>query len=210
MESVVSLPERRALSSLQRLVPSWQRAPALDFAEVVRGHQGIVRAFLRRLCDADAIADDLAQETFLKAKRALHRYRGEGSLSSWLLRIAWREFLSYRRSRAAKMTLVEHIDDIDDGSHRRTDRTLERDVRRALAGLSDDERACIAACFFDELTHEEAAMVLDMPLGTLKSHVVRAREKLRAPLAAYAPRLASSTTMDAPAATPHHKAGGDV
>jgi RNA polymerase sigma-70 factor (ECF subfamily) len=161
---------------------------------VVRAHQGIVRGFLRRLCDTDATADDLAQETFLKAKRALPTWRGDGTLASWLLRIAYREFLSFKRSRAGRTTLIDVVDEIDDGSQRRTDRTLERDVRRALAALSDDERACIAACFFDELTHEEAAAALELPLGTVKSHIARAREKLRAPLAAYAPPPPSETT----------------
>lgn len=220
MESALILPERRGLTALRRLLPLARHPAPPDFADVVRSHQGIVRAFLRRLCDSDATADDLAQETFLKAKKALPGYRGDGSLASWLLRIAYREFLSFKRSRGARDTLVDTIDEpneLDDGSHRRTDRTLERDVRRALAGLSDDERACIAACFFDELTHEEAATALEMPLGTVKSHIARAREKLRGPLAAYAPPppAALSTSMSTTAAmtaamTTPAPAGGDL
>ncbi len=194
METAVNLPVPRRLPALRRMLPFARPAVALDFAELVREHQGVVRGFLRRLCDVDATADDLAQETFLKAKRGLSSYRGEGSVRSWLLRIAYREFVSARRSRAGRIDLVDVVDDEDPGSHRRTDRTLERDVRRALSTLSDDERACIAACFFDELTHEEAAAALEMPLGTLKSHVARAREKLRAPLAAYAPTSSPSAT----------------
>jgi RNA polymerase sigma-70 factor (ECF subfamily) len=202
METAVTLPERRGLPALRRLLPLARHPAPPDFADVVRAHQGVVRGFLRRLCDTDATADDLAQETFLKAKRALPGYRGDGSLASWLLRIAYREFLSFRRSRAGQTTLIDIVEEVDEGSQRRTDRTLERDVRRALAGLSDDERACIAACFFDELTHEEAAAALELPLGTVKSHIARAREKLRGPLAAYAPKAAatsspsSSTTPD--------------
>lgn len=155
------------------------------FAQLVRTHQGMVRGFLRRLCDSDAIADDLAQDTFLKAQRALPSFRGEGTLASWLLRIAYREFLGHKRKRGVE--LLAEIGDIEDGKPQTPDRTLARDVRRALRDLSADERAAIAACFFDELTHEEAAVALDMPLGTVKSHVARAKEKLRGPLAAYAP-----------------------
>ena len=170
-------------------------SPPPPFPALVAAHQGAVRAFLRRLTDDDAAADDLAQETFLKARRALAGFRGEGSVASWLLRIAYREWLSSRRGRRASSerladTHGAHHDAVDEGSARRTERSVERDVRRALRVLSDDERAAIAACFYDGLTHEEAAAALDMPLGTLKSHVARAREKLRAPLAAYAPASA--------------------
>ncbi len=160
--------------------------PALpDFAQLVRTHQGMVRGFLRRLCDHDAIADDLAQEAFLKARRALASFRGEGTLASWLLRIAYREFLAQRRKRG--LELSPDLGEVEDGAARSPDRTLARDVRRALQQLSADERAAIAACFFEELTHEEAAAALELPLGTLKSHVARAKDKLRGPLAAYAP-----------------------
>ena len=178
-------------------------APPPPFPALVASHQGAVRAFLRRLTDDDALADDLAQETFLKARRALANFRGEGSIASWLLRIAYREFLSSRRGgRNTHERLADagdaHDDAIDADSARRTERSTERDVRRALRLLSDDERAAIAACFFEGLTHDEAAAALDMPLGTLKSHVARAREKLRAPLSAYAPESRRSTTGDTP------------
>lgn len=162
------------------------RPPVPAFAELVRAHQGMVRGFLRRLCDHDAVADDLAQDTFLKAQRALASYRGEGSLASWLLRIAYRELLAHKRKRT--MDLIDDVGSIEDGTPRTPDRTLARDVRRALRELGEDERAAIAACFFEELTHEEAAAALDMPLGTLKSHVARGKEKLRALLVSYAPK----------------------
>ena len=187
-EPALVAPRTPALARLRRLFPARTKPPAFDV--VVRQHHGMVRGFLRRLCDADAIADDLVQETFLKAERALPGFRGDGSMASWLLRIAYREFLSQKRKKThALVGDFDHVD--DDGAGRRADRTLERDVRRAVTALSDDERAAVAACFFDDLTHEEAAAALDMPLGTLKSHVARAKEKLRAPLAAYAPQEAS-------------------
>jgi RNA polymerase sigma-70 factor (ECF subfamily) len=191
METAVTLSTHRGLPALRRLLPLARHPAPPDFADVVRAHQGIVRGFLRRLCDTDATADDLAQETFLKAKRALPGFRGDGSLASWLLRIAYREFLSFKRSRGARDTLVDVIDEVDDGSLRRT------------------------ACFFDELTHEEAAAALEMALGTVKSHIARGREKLRGPLAAYAPPSPPSTTpvttpsIPTPATTPAVP-GGDL
>ena len=171
-------------------------APAVPpFDELVRTHQGRVRAFLSRLCQSDAVAEDIAQETFLKARKGLKSYRGEGSLASWLLRIAYREFLAQRRKRGVADVLTDNVDDAgdDDRGRLQPDRTMERDVRRALRLLSDDERVAVAACFFEDLTHEEAAAALEIPLGTLKSHVARAKEKLRAPLAAYASASSSSS-----------------
>ncbi len=183
---------QRALVLLKKLLPTTASA-AVPFATLVATHQGMVRGFLRRLCNADAIADDLAQETFLKAKKALPGFRGEGSMASWLLRIAYREFLSHKRKR--NDDLVDNFDDVDNGALR-LDRTLEHDVRRALRALSDDERVCVAACFFDDLTHEEAAVALELPLGTLKTHIARAKEKLRAPLSAYETKLTTTMPTD--------------
>lgn len=194
LPALVSVPPRARPGALRRLgrALGLARGDTPPFEAVVQQHQGMVRAFLRRLCDADALADDLAQETFLKARRALPKFRGEGSLASWLLRIAYREFLGHRRRRSSTDLLIDDFEDTGDLRGRSPDRTLERDVRRALQSLSADERAAIAACFFDELTHEEAAFALEMPLGTLKSHVARAKEKLRGELLAYAPKAEDS------------------
>ncbi|MDP2339552.1 MAG: RNA polymerase sigma factor [Deltaproteobacteria bacterium] len=171
----------------------WTRAVVGDahaFTSLVRRHQSAVRGFLRRLSGDPATADDLAQETFWKAHKALASWRGEGSLLSWLLSVAWRTWLSERRKVRHSREVVD--DDAKDSlqAHRgveRTSRDVERDVQRAMLLLSDDERAAIALCFQSELTHEEAALVLHMPLGTLKSHVARAKEKLRAALESYSP-----------------------
>lgn len=162
-----------------------------DFEAFVTRHHSPLRAFLRRLCDDDALADDIAQESFLKARRALHTFRGEGSEASWLLRIGYREFLNSRRRKTHEVrSSDDDVVGIDTDATRRTSRIAERDVRRALRVLSDEERAAIAACFYEGLTHDEAASVLEMPLGTLKSHVARAKEKLRGPLASYSPPAA--------------------
>ncbi len=159
-----------------------QRDPAA-FAELVREHQGVVRGFLRRVVGDDALADDLAQDTFMKAHKSLHTYRGDGSLRSWLLRIAYRSFVSSKRKRSETPT------EIDEAAFTAPtpERLMANDVQKALRLLSEHERFAIAACFFDDMTHEEAAAVFNIPVGTLKSHIARAKEKLRAPLAAYAP-----------------------
>ena len=81
--------------------------------------------------------------------------------------------------------------DVDaDDARDAVDTSAKRDVVRALATLREEERAALALCFQEGLTHDEAARVLDMPLGTLKSHVARGKEKLKVLLDAYRPEAA--------------------
>ena len=65
---------------------------------------------------------------------------------------------------------------------------MKLDLERALAALSEGERAAIVQCYYNDLSHEEAAFVLGMPVGTVKTHVQRGKRKLKAALAAWAPR----------------------
>jgi RNA polymerase sigma-70 factor (ECF subfamily) len=152
------------------------------FATLVRRHHGAVRAFARRL-DAQN-ADDTAQTAFVLAWKHLDTWRGDGELKSWLFKLTYRAFLTDAR-RAHRRH--ETVGDVDPGSMTPVDVTERRDVGRALARLRDEERAALALCFQEGLTHDEAARVLDMPLGTLKSHVARGKDKLRALLGAYDP-----------------------
>jgi RNA polymerase sigma factor (sigma-70 family) len=146
------------------------------FAELVRRHQSAVRTVLRRLCAGDqARADDLAQETFLRAYRKLASWRGEGRLSTWLYGIAYRLWLSDARrlTLPAEAAAAEPAASAADAAHARVD------LARGFAVLRDEERAALALAYGEEATHEEAARVLDWPLGTVKTHVARGKEKLR-------------------------------
>ena len=147
------------------------------FAALVRQHQSMVRGFLRRLCKSDnARADDLSQETFLKAWQHLGSWRGGGRFSSWLCGIAWRQFLSDQRKRIPIPTNVEPPETAVPHPGEQLQRA--RDVQAALRTLSDAEQAVMALCFTQDLTHEEAAEVLAMPLGTIKTHIHRGKDKL--------------------------------
>ena len=150
------------------------------FGELVARHQSAVRGLLRRLTGGDlAQADDLAQETFLRAYRGLRGYRGGAKFSSWLYRIACNVFFS--RDRGSREPFQEpFVLEVGRAEESLPDRLLERyDLERALATLKPRERAALVLTYANELTHEEAADVLDCPLGTLKTHVARAKEKLR-------------------------------
>lgn len=145
------------------------------FTELVRLHEAQVRRFLRRVAAAD-VADDLGQEVFLKAWRLRGAWRGEGPYGGWLMRIAWTSFLgSHRaetrhRARAERSASGPHV-------HAGTS-DLKLDVDRALGVLDVRERAAAELCFANGYSHSEAAHILGVPLGTLKTTVARARTKL--------------------------------
>jgi RNA polymerase sigma factor (sigma-70 family) len=157
------------------------------FAELLRRHQSKVRAALRRLTRGDAaLADDLAQETFILAWRNLKAFRFEARFSTWIYRIAFNAWQSEARKRH-EVQLDLDADELPPGSDafdEMPDVASRVDLERAMATLSDGERAAIAACYYADLSHEEAAVALRMPLGTVKTHVMRAKLKLRARLAA--------------------------
>jgi RNA polymerase sigma factor (sigma-70 family) len=146
------------------------------FAELVRRHQSAVRALLRRLSGDAALADDLAQETFLSAYRALAQFRGGARFSSWLYRIAYNAFVAHARKATA-------VHEAPAASTTAMEQVLHRhDLSRALDALRPEERAAISLTYGQDVTHEEAAEILKVPLGTLKTHVLRAKDKLRARL----------------------------
>jgi RNA polymerase sigma factor (sigma-70 family) len=145
------------------------------FAELVRRHQSSVRGLLRRLAAGDsALADDLAQQVFMTAWKKLGSWRGGAKLSTWLYRIAWNSWASQaRRAPPVEPPPPEPVRATDDAVLDR------RDLSRALAQLRPEERAALAVTYGQDLTHEEAAEVLGCPLGTLKTNVLRGKEKLR-------------------------------
>lgn len=148
---------------------------AVAFEALVRQRQSPLRGFLRRLTRGDhALADDLAQDTFIEAWRKIVQFRGEGTFAGWLARIAYRRYLMWARQR--KLEPLDEEADIPDASPPPDQRL---DLEKAMTKLSLPERAALTLCYAQDYTNEEAAEILGMPLGTVKSHVARGREKLR-------------------------------
>ncbi len=153
------------------------------FGELVKQNQSFVRNLLRTWLRGDnSRADDLAQETFLKAYRNLHQFGGQGKFSTWLYKIAYNEFRAWARSAREH----ENIDDIayepsEDSTHATHD--FQQDLHRAMRHLSLDERTAVVCCAMNGMTHQEAADVLGWPLGTVKTHLLRGKEILRNKLA---------------------------
>jgi RNA polymerase sigma factor (sigma-70 family) len=143
-------------------------------------HEARVRRFLTRLTSGDG-ADDLAQETFIKAWRMRTAWRGDGDYGAWLMRIAWTSFVSAHRAKGRRQARDHAAYERGfEGSGLSADASI--DLARALAGLDDRERAAAQLCFAEGYTHQEAARILSLPLGTLKSIAARARTQLAAAL----------------------------
>ena len=157
------------------------------FAELVRNHQSSVRGLLRHLTRTDvALADDLAQETFLRVYKNLLSFRGEARFSTWLYRIAYNCFREEARKRKELVGIDEERLQTEQDPQT-VDPALRHDLMHALSLLPLSERSAVLLCCQNGLSHDEAARVLDIPLGTVKTNVLRGREKLKRTLAAWGP-----------------------
>ena len=151
----------------------------LAFAELVRLHQAPVRRFLGRLCGDDwQRADDLAQDTFWKAYRNIGGYRGSGRFLSWLFGIAWQLYAGQQRGGGGRVHVSLEDTSMDLADDAPDDVDLHA-LERLLGQLRPEEQAAILLHYRHGLTHPEAAAALGVPLGTVKSLIVRARGKLR-------------------------------
>lgn len=145
-----------------------------------------------RICKNEADAEDVAQEVFLKVYRALPNFKGESSFSTFLYRVTVNACLDFvrRSGRAAAESLVrqdadgeeyEYLPaDAEQTPERQSERAeLRETLRRSILRLSDEHRTVILLRDVNGLSYEEIAAVLSCSVGTVKSRINRAREKLR-------------------------------
>ena len=154
------------------------------FGELVRRHGSAVRGLLRRMGADPGTADDIAQDAFLAAFEQIADFRGDGTFQAWVRRIAARLYIK-RCRRDAQTELMAETPEPEIAAHAGEGAVVGRiDLDEALRCLSPSERLCVSLCYGGGLSHAEAADALNAPLGTVKSHVKRGLDKLRARLAA--------------------------
>lgn len=158
-----------------------RRAAAGDaqaFSQLVARHERRLRDFLRRVAGPGR-SDDLAQDCFLLAWRRAAQFDGRGSYAGWLIRIGWRLFLDEQRRHSSETRKR-------DGAALLAEATAEPghaarlDITAVLARLAPVERAALVLCDGQGWTHEDAAAMLGLRLGTLKSIAARAKRNARA------------------------------
>jgi RNA polymerase sigma-70 factor (ECF subfamily) len=171
------------------------RAKAGDRASfdlLVREHYALVHNTAHRILGDQLAAEDATQTAFVRAYRSLDRFRGGAAFSTWLYRIVSNVCLDMLRSRKNDTVGLEITHEDDDDTEQRPLRddtaepsaTIEREerqqiVHRAIAELSDDHRVVLVLCDIMGLSYEEIAEILDMPIGTVKSRLNRARLALK-------------------------------
>jgi RNA polymerase sigma factor (sigma-70 family) len=150
------------------------------FEELVRRRQSSIRSLLRRLCRDSTLADDLAQETFMRAWRTMRGLRSAPAFGAWLRQIAVNVWFRHQRS-SEKFTSLEEA--FEPTSPAALHESLDLDA--TLSILHPRARLCLVLSYHEGMTHSEIAAVTQIPIGTVKSDIVRATARCRALLSAY-------------------------
>jgi RNA polymerase sigma-70 factor (ECF subfamily) len=173
----------------QGLIDACRRGQTEAFGLLVRRYQDRLYPTVLRLTGSAEDAHDLLQETFLRAYRKLSLFQGESGFYTWVYRIAVNLALSDRRRRksarpAVALSSRETFDPPDDPAQTDPAGPLERAerdarVQNALSALAPDHRAVVVLKDLDGLRYEEIAEMLNIPVGTVRSRLHRARNELR-------------------------------
>ncbi len=180
----------------QVLVERVQRGDKQAFGLLVSKYQRKLIRLLSRMIRDPAEVEDVAQEAFIKAYRALPGFRGESAFYTWLYRIGIntaKNFLAAQGRRAPTSTGVdsEEAESFEDGEQLRDNNTPERilmskeignTVNAAMSELPEDLRTAIVLREIDGLSYEEIAQIMNCPIGTVRSRIFRARDAISAKL----------------------------
>ena len=163
------------------LVTRSQTGDPVAFEELVRQHQRMIHALTFRMTGSLTDAEDLAQETFLRAYEQVGGFRGSAKFSTWLYRIAVNTCLNWRQSEARRNQLhtsaAEEFSVQQDGKNSSSPQVNE--VQAALPKLPAKQRAAIVLTIYDGLNHAEAAQVLNCSETTVSWRVFAAKQKLK-------------------------------
>lgn len=178
------------------LVERWQAGDSKAFESLVRRHQGRVYRLLLRMLGSREEAEDVTQEAFLSLHRHGHRFRRESRFSTFLYRVATNAALNRRRTLGRKRSREDELatrqaagDDLPSAPAGPEDSAqagqVERRIQEALLELSPDLRAAVVLYDIEGQSYREIAKVLEIPEGTVKSRIHRARSALRAALTSW-------------------------
>lgn len=151
----------------------------IDFDRFVLEQQESLRRFLLSLCEGNqALADDLAQESFIKAYLAIHTFSSRSKLSTWLFRIAYNNFIDYSRKRRPEVSDIESAGRVfaADGAD---DAFEHESLYMAIRKLSDQEKAVVLLFYMEDKSVKEIAKILDKQEGAVKVQLSRARAHIR-------------------------------
>ena len=152
------------------------------FAELVRRRQSSIRNLMRRCCNDVTLADDLAQQVFLQVWLKIRTLKQVDAFGGWLKRLAISIWLQHQRKNDA----LRSADELGEAEAvQKESASVGMDLDSALATLSSPVRLCIVLSYNEGMTHAEIAELMELPLGTVKSHINRGTQRLQKTLAAY-------------------------
>ena len=147
------------------------------FSRLVVAYQSPLRRFFFHLTGDEELSKDLAQDTFIKAWLNIASFRAVAKFSTWLYRIAYNIFYDYMRARMPAANVdVEILNNrmLADAP----DKDLGMDFEQALKILKEDERAVLLLFYMEDQTINRISKIMNCPVGTIKSHLHRGKEKL--------------------------------
>jgi RNA polymerase sigma-70 factor, ECF subfamily len=156
------------------------------FAELVARYQDPVYAMCLRFLGDGTEAEDVAQEVFLRVHRGLSSFKGDAKFSTWLYRITWNlcaDWMRRNRKSSRFTSSIEAAADVRDGRVDLEKGVLDAEeqalVKRALGGLDTIYRSVIILLYYQGLSYEQIAAVLEVPVKTVETRLYRARRLLR-------------------------------
>jgi RNA polymerase sigma-70 factor (ECF subfamily) len=174
----------------EQLVARVQRGDKHSFDLLVLKYQHKVLGLVRRFVKNHAEAEDVAQEAFIKAFRAINSFRGESAFYTWLYRIAVntaKNAIDTRKRRPGSDVDIDDMGEIAFEGNLRTDENpesllagqdLHRVIEETLAELPEELRRALMLREFDGMSYEDIAQTMDCPIGTVRSRIFRAREAI--------------------------------
>jgi RNA polymerase sigma-70 factor, ECF subfamily len=163
------------------------------YGELVRRRQGAIRNMFRRLTRDPASADDLAQQTFVLAWKSIRSLKSPSAFAAWLRRLAVNCWLQQARGKKHEVALGDEMlvalgEEMLAERHATSTVAEQLDLDAALATLPPDARLCVVLAYSEGMSHAEISDSTAIPLGTVKSHIVRGAARLRELLHAYGDR----------------------
>lgn len=158
------------------------------FSRLVLPHQQMVFAMIMRQVGNKEVAEELAQETFIRAFKYLKTYKGKSKFSTWLSQIAinhTRKYFTSKRYKKLKKTEpvselnIELVDKADQADKKIEDAQTRNCVRQAVASLSPKYREALQLYSFEGMSYKEISETLEIPIGTVSSRINAAVHKLR-------------------------------
>ena len=153
------------------------------FEKLVRKYQSPLRRFFLNLTAGDTDeSDDLAQETFIKAYLHLSSFKGTAKFSTWLFRIGYNVFYDSVRSKKIKVSLDESDEENqiiqEEISESSNTIDMSMDLQKAMKVLREEEKTAVILFYMEGCTHPQVADIMDCPVGTVKSYILRGKAKL--------------------------------